>query len=770
MKPAGTPPMNQVQPCAYGRHDRRSVAQYRLLPLLLTAAAFAVPDGSLAQSARRLQSAPARAQARSDGVLTTVAIQSTASSAQSAVPITFGQVFARGDLPAETGLEAVVGEEHWPVQVDVKARHDDGSVRHAILSLVVPRLDAGATTEMALVRSGGDLAAHTWPTQRELMHAGFSAHVRVVVDGRTYHASPNQALWSKRGSTWLRGAVAGEWLVDVPLSDDAGVAHPHLSARFAVRWYPRQARARVDVVLENTWAYEPDPRNATYDVDVHVGGARVYEKPGLTHYAHSRWRKSFWWGSEPMLNVRHDIRYLVTSGALPRYDLAVHPSASALDALATSWSAAPKEPMAPGLANPAMPMTGGRADIAPLPQWAALYLLSMDARAKAATLATSDLAGSWPIHYRDKNTGRPVSLADYPYMTLLGRPGDTFNPRTGRSEAFPPCVPCTTEPYSYQPDSAHQPSLSYLPYLVTGDHYQLEELQFWANYNLLQANPYYRDFEKGIVKWDQIRGQAWSLRTLGQAAYITPDDDPMKAYFVERVHHNVAWYQSTYVDARPNALGVLDGSGQYVGPAIAYNTPMGPATGIAPWMDDFFTWSVGYLATGLGFADALPLARWKGAFAVGRMTDPSYCWIDAAVYALAVRPAAGLPLYTDLKQAYLATMQGTDAFGHPVPLVNSTGARYLDQPCASSAQADWRTQQDKDLGVHRIPWVAGEMTGYAAVPSGYPSNMQPALAIAVDTGVPNAASAWSLFGSRPVKPDYSQAPQWAVVPASSNLP
>ena len=699
--------------------------------------------------------------------VTSVSVQSTASTAQWSVPVSFGQVFAKGDLKSTERLSAQVGTERLPLQLDVKARHADGSVRHAVLSAVLPQLAAGANPTLALVKSNDAPPPAPVPTARQLLGQGFSTGVELNLGGRVYRASADELLAQGRATAWLQGPVVQEWLVTAPLVDGGGVVHPHLSARFAVRWFPQTKRARVDVVLENDWAYEPAPQNFQYDVAVTVGGARVYAKQALNHFAHARWRKTFWWGDEPKLDLRHDAAYMIRSGALPSYDTSVKPSAAALTALANAWSTAKTEPMAPGLVVTYMPSTGGRPDIAPLPQWSAMYLLSMDPRAKAVTLGVGDLAGSWPIHYRDKNTGRPVSLADYPYMTLLGRPGDTVNPKTRKSEAFPACTACATAPYNYSPDSAHQPSLAYLPYVVTGDHYHLEELQFWANYNMLQANPYYRDFEKGLLKADQVRGQAWSLRTLGQVAYITPDADPMKAYFSERLQNNLAWYSATYVEGKPNALGVLDGTGKYAFSGIAYTTPSGPSTGLAPWQDDFFSWAVGHLANGLGYDAALPLAQWKATFPVGRMTAKGYCWIDGATYALSVRPAANAALFTTLDQAYQATMRGTDASGAAVPLVNSTGARYLDQPCGSTAQAAWRTQQDKDLHVVRSPWVAGEMTGYATSQSGYPSNLQPALAAAVDAGAPNAQLAWDIFMRRSVKPDYTQAPQWAIVPQRS---
>jgi hypothetical protein len=59
---------------------------------------------------------------------------------------------------------------------------------------------------------------------------------------------------------------------------------------------------------------------------------------------------------------------------------------------------------------------------------------------------------------------------------------------------------------------------------------------------------------------------------------------------------------------------------------------------------------------------------------------------------------------------------------------------------------------------------AGEMIGYATSPSGYPANLQPALAAAADSGIPGAAEAWARFEARPIKPDYRAYPVWAVVP------
>ncbi len=406
--------------------------------------------------------------------------------------------------------------------------------------------------------------------------------------------------------------------------------------------------------------------------------------------------------------------------------------------------------MGSGIVQATMPGVGGRPDIGPLPGWAAMYLLSMDSRAKNVTLGVGDLAGGWPMHYRDKATGRPVSIVDYPYTRTFSVSSDSKNPATGINEAMPVCSgACDTG--AMQPDAAHQPSMAYLPYIVTGDHYYLEELQFWANWNMIQANPHYREFGKGLVKWDQVRGQAWSLRTLGHAAYITPDADPLKQYFNDRVLDNIAWYNAAFPVGGRNALGVYDR-----GMDFAHPNSGGPT--IQPWMDDFLTWSIGYLVE-LGFPTAQPLLEWKATFPVGRMTDPGFCWVDGAVYILEVRSGAGQPIYPSFAAAYQASFQnGKIRNEDSGTLVHPTGAIYLNQPCGSQAQADWRTAATGKV------WPLGQMTGYSTSTHGYPSNMQPALAVAATSGIPNAKNAWTVFMNRNSKPDYAMSPQFAIVP------
>jgi hypothetical protein len=647
---------------------------------------------------------------------------------QANVPVTFGQVFVVGALSPADGVVGQLDDGSTvPLQVDVKALHPDGSVRHAIISAVLPSLGAAQVSKMSLVKSGAAAAATTALATSDMMRYGFSASVHATINGVRYDAFADDLIKKAPHKTWLSGPVVNEWQVSAPMKTSSGSVHPHLSARFAIRWYQGIQKARVDVTVENDWAYEPSPQNITYDARVLVGAQEVYAKTGLTHYHHARWRKTFWWnGAAPEVNVKHNTAYLIASRALPNYDQSVVVPETTLAAMKTKWTAAMTEPMSIGVASAYMPQTGGRGDIGILPDWASIWLLTMDKRARDVTLGTADGAGSWSSHYRDRNTDKPVSLADFPYMTIAGHAGDTYNPVTKKQELFPACATgACSNPNTHDPD--HQPNLAYLPYMLTGDYYYLEELQFWAMWDAFYTNPGYRQNVKGLFYSEQVRGQAWSMRTLAEAAYITPDDDRLKAHFTSIVNNNLDWYNATYTNnAQANKLNVIVN-----GYSLVYNN----ATGLAPWQDDFFTSAIGH-ANELGFTNAAPLLAWKAKFPVDRMTAPGACWIDGSIYALNVRASSTAPYYTTMAEAYNA----------------SHTSLFTTLACGSSAMAT------------ALKLKVGEMTGYSDTMIGYPSNMQPALAYAADALGAPGKSAWTLFMNRSVKPNYGLGPQFAIVP------
>jgi hypothetical protein len=636
-------------------------------------------------------------------------------------PVTFGLAFPPGEIVNGLAINDSSGN---PVQhqSDAKARHSDGSWRHAVITLVVP---PGSSQYSYTAGS-----AHTKPDPLLPSAAlnDISTSLSLSIDGQAYSATLD--LQSNDFEQILFGDLLNEWRFALPVVDSQGSPHPHLQWYVGLRRYETTpATYRVEYVLENNWAYQPDPHNIDYDVDIQLNGESVASH-SLTHLHHARWRDVVWHGGSGNTHVRHNLGALVKSGAIPALDPRTEISQDTIAGYANQWSQVDTGPMGIGTVEDYMPATGGRGDIGPLPSWTSHYLLTMAPEIWNTVAGNGRLGGSWSIHYRDKDTGLPVSLDDYPRMTLLGNHSDTYNPATDQFEAFPDCGPngCS-QPEQRSPDTAHQPSLAFVPYLLTGDYYYLEELQFWANWNMFRANPGYRQAGDGLVKSDQVRGQAWSLRTLAQAAFITPDAHPMKSYFEQKMANNIEWYNAQYVEAAHNPLG-------WISPLLSEDIDDDGSDEIvtSPWMDDFFTWAVDYVYQ-LGYQDIRPMQVWKSTFPVGRIIGEGYCWLRGAPYRLAVRDDNNENIQT-FAEAYQASFD------------------------------DAHLNCDPDLMAVELSQPVGAMTGYPTSPSAYVAVMQPALATAVNANANGASSAWQQYLSSTRRPDYAAGPQFSVLPRS----
>ena len=669
------------------------------------------------------------------------------------VPVTFGQVFRASDLPAGRGLTATVDGRAVALQVDRKASWPDGSLRHAVLSARIPHLGAGEHALLTLSKTAlSDNAAQSSAPQiklNDLLATTFDATIALERDGQRYHLSARTLLqnardtgackdWAQTCKQWLAGPLVSEWIVGAPLVGPNGTA-AHLVGYFHVRAYADANGAidhvRVDTVIENNWAYVKDPGNQTYDVRIQVG-EHGYSRDHIRHFRQARWHEVLWWRQKPAVYVRPNGAYIQASGAVSRY-ADIQPTAAFLDRRPASFP-----PMSYGDQSPHMGATGAQAAIGPLPRWSSTYILSTDARAFAWMTANDDAAGSYAFHYRDSETGRPLQISRHPYVTLADYDhAAKAGKQAYHTDLLPKCRSRCGSPIRF--DIAHHPSIGYLPYLVSGDYYYLEEMQFAASYVELWANPTYRQYAKGTLMHaqGQVRGQAWSLRSIADAAFATPDGDPMKRYFRGLMRNILAQYNQRYVDNPDrHPLHVLDDYG-----AVIY--PLNGATrvGVGPWQADFFAWAVGHAAE-QGFEGARRLSRWLSVFQVARMTgaqghaDNGYCWINAAAYKLQIRPAQYAPSYRDVDAAYRASFP-----------------RLSGLACGSQPMAN-------QLSTRKHRYQAGEMTGYAASATGFPANLQIGLAMAVQSGIAGSARAWQIFAQRRIKPDYRNYPNFAVVP------
>jgi hypothetical protein len=650
------------------------------------------------------------------------------------VPFSFGHIFKKGDMkPDDHFVARFENGKTIPVQLDRKAFHADGSLRHGIISLIIPELPYDLPQKVSFfVNQMAANDAESTIYLSDFIQTNYQTRVSIIENGKTYQADAKDLLQIKEIKTWLSGPLVKEWHVSAPLKTSDYRNHPHLSAHFYIRAYKDSPRVRTAVIIENNWTYVDNPKNFTYDISIQSNDHMVYQQNDFVHYHHARWRKTFWQNviyseilNDPFYYISHDIHYMLKSKAIPNFDpeLIGNIPESVLSKTRTEWQNN-NTPMSAGLINN---WTYG-SDMWPILKWTGQYLLSMDPRIKQAMIGNAELAGSFPLHYRDSNTMLPVSIDDYPHCTTHWK--DHVNPETQRSEAPSKCPEGSDCTNPHLVDPARKPAYTFIPYLVTGDYYFLEELHFWTNFCMIHDAPSDRDFSAGIIKGDDA-DIAFSLRTLGQAAYITPEDHPLKSYFTQKLLANINYYHNAFLGDQSNNLGC---------------STLNQANSIV-YKDDYLTWGMAYLFD-LGFTSTWPILSWKAQFPVHRLTSgDKFCWIFSSNDQLKVADTDTGPRYESMKDVY----------------DNSKSDGVLDDggfQCNSQEMADYLKQ--KGLTYYG---KIGEIIGkpWASAP---PAMIQPALAVAVDVNVNAAHAAWDQYMSRSVIPNYLNegCPNYNIVP------
>lgn len=407
-------------------------------------------------------------------------------------------------------------------QTDVKTRWSDGSIKFAIVSAAIPSTGSYAITAGP---ASGTAFTPTWP----------SASVRFTIGDTTYVAD----LPVFSGSDcWLTGQIVRECRAIV-----APLTHPLLQVVYDVRSYANGAH-RLDVTVQNV-KDTAGGGSVAYDVAIVANGATVYQRAAVTQPYFTRWRKAFAVGGLVESSSVPDLAPFVASKFLPSF----------LSSVTNQVYGDLSEPRFDilGFGDMSQDMTGpgGRPEIGFYPYWTVQYLAHRSPSQRAYMLRSADLSGSWSGHITEPDGKTLISLDTYPNFWFdwrsVGRPNGAHS-YAGMTN---------------QMENAHLSSLTYVPYLLTGDRYYLDQLKLWANFAMIWTWPdntsWPREGSKGILIGNQIRGIAWGLRALAEAAAAVPDGDPEKDYFASRVTHNLTALNAySQNPAKQSEFGTLD--------------------------------------------------------------------------------------------------------------------------------------------------------------------------------------------------------------------
>lgn len=463
-----------------------------------------------------------------------------------------------------------------------------------------------------------------------------------------------------------------------------------------------------------TAASPPASRTYTYDAAITGGGRILFSDPGIAHHRNATWHHEVWSGDTPHDFVAYDVDYLVKTGAIPAFDTTAGINAAVLDSDLAAIRAADTGPMGSGTVFTYMPSTGGRDDLGPVTTWAARYLLSQDPRAAEVMLANADASGSVPWHFRDEATGQPLTVDEHPYLWLDERGANWPDP-------LPDHVAVMRQDTGWTTDISHEPALNYVPYLVTGSHYRLDELLSQASYDLAALYPTARGFGAGIMEVGTTRGTAWGLRDLADAAYVTPDDHPMKGYFDSKLTGSLDHLVEEYItdDAMHDAGAVKGWLPAMPGRAPGFGTA---------WQDDYLAYSLGTIAQ-RGWHQAGQMLGWQENYIAGRFIngEDGFNPCLGTVYYIGLGdPDTGTPFdnWADVSRLTLARAVPdgeVPAGGEPAGLLNAYVGGYADNAKAALASIITATHSPDAMEAYGFilgaaPWLA-QAESYTADPT-----------------------------------------------------
>lgn len=531
-------------------------------------------------------------------------------------PVSFGQVFIPGKVPHGAQLIARIDGLSAPAQLDEKVLNPDGSVRMGVVTILVPNLMRGDSVPVML--SIGTLH----PATNEIVAS--SKQYNLVVDisvhgGQTYHLDAADlmaaALREKTASYWLRGPLASEVRVEKALTGS-------LHVTFDIRRF-LNGKALTDVAVRNDYALRPLGGPISYDVTISGDGKTEFSQQNVEHQQYTTWHKLIGVAGPSSVLIVHDIAALERSGAILDYDLT-----NGIDRNLLRRNSKDLERGGFGILENAgmawyMGMVGGRSELGPTTRNNVLWLLTQDEQAQAFALAQADGGGTIPWHFYDSKDATYLTATRYPDLWTDQRASRIgLRSLTQQIKAFAKGCNC------FFLDAAHQPDLFFVPYILTGERYYLDQLEAQATWDVIGANPRMRQRSNGIVFYPeaQARAAAWSFRGIINAGWIIPDDDSLQSYFRKIQRNNLE-----YVLRGISKLNEGEVSGWLV--ANAYSSDKGV---IAPWQQDYIAYIMA-LAAKRGDTQALEVLKWETNFLAGRFLSGSrgFSPYDGVAYRIA---------------------------------------------------------------------------------------------------------------------------------------
>jgi hypothetical protein len=353
-----------------------------------------------------------------------------------------------------------------------------------------------------------------------------------------------------------------------------------------------------------------------------------------SHFWFARWR----WPQSPY-PITVTPAALIASGMLPHYDDSV------LGQFTKSYAAFAYTPMTLAGLTTDMGMTGERGDIGLVTEWQADYICN--GANLPTVLAQAEASGTYPWNMRDPTTGAAYDVLGNPKATLY----DTSK-ASPNTVLFTACA-IGTAPISLT--ASHEPALNFLPFLLTGDPYYLEGLQFQCCFDVLDV-PSQARYQATTAE----RAYAWALRNAVQAAVVTPAAVPSwlwsQSYCKMLLANYLAWLTTANVDDTTDAPQAVFATVKQAYGSSSLGAPYVPGTIVDPWQDDFLAAVLAWVVQ-LGHTEFQPALVWKLQSTLAR-TNGTSGWLrsNPAMYEVAMKAAVAGPWLTSWGAAWALNM------------------------------------------------------------------------------------------------------------------
>ena len=673
------------------------------------------------------------------------------------VPVTLSRIGAAGDFTK--GITPVIDGLPLPAQVDVLRRADDKSIRHALVSFVLPELPAGGKVKIDWFNAKPQAPE---PFKWGFDKANFAAKLILQPeDGEAITSDVGKIMaggWaaSKRVKVLYDGAVMKEFEIhDIPVTA-AGDKDNRIEVFWRLRVFTGEKSVRIAAVVENCKDRVKGRKHPFQykfsSVKLFSGDKMLYREGPIDHLDQTRYRILVWTaGALEDIHRRPNYEYWIKGKFIPKYRFTNNAkrayqnlTAKKVDKIFTTPRGERNRQkrlqaiLEPGMIHRHMPGTGGRWEMEPYPAWTVGYLLSGAPKTYRAILhADGNGSGAFFMHVRqDGAPGYDIRTVKQPAQAS-GYRHNLYRLPDGKRTPV-------------QPDHAHAPSLGYVAYLLTGDKYYAEEASFWAAY---QAGEWPH---KGL-RWKKMdRSFAYGLRHVVDAAFILPDDHPLKAYFTWAVRDcmrqmNEALVQSgRKVHSQPGDLYDCSGRANWIN-----------CRRMSAWMYSWVVWSLGNTAD-KGFPEAVAVRDWAAEYIVGLYTSKDeFKAPDGKVYRY--DPADAMPYSTATtlwEWTYATTKDGKKRIklGKKIKDLENYGEIWYytklnednsyhggrEPTTAPDAKGNWPLRERGwghgnrwDANKHRTArWWAWHRYG-----------AWPGITVALEAGVPNSKEAWATMAS-----------------------